>query len=495
MSGPWEDYAPKQASGSPWLDYKESETRVAPAVAKSSWFDEVKGGLASAPIGAYLGVKQMFGGLDSTEQNILAQNKEAARKAPVSAFAGNVLSMVPSMFIPGANTITGAGAIGALNGLVQPVEGDQTLGNIAAGKALNTGIGGALGAGGQVVGNKVGGWVSGRLAGQTQEAAKRQSLNSIKDGVLADGRAAGYIVPPSEINPTFWGNRLESLGGKAAIKQEAALRNQTTTNELARKAMGIADDQPLSIGALEGIRKTSGKAYEDVANLSGIAKQDLEALKISRNEAQGWFNAYNRSASPLDLAKAKAAREMSDQLEGSLRNEATAAGRNDLLPSLVDARKQIAKSYTVQRALNPATGDISAPVLGRMFEKNKPLSDGLETIGAFNKAFPKFTGVGTTTPAAGVSKAEMLSGGLLGLAGSAATGSPLGLLAAGLPLLSHPARSMALSGALQKAPQYTAGALAKLGGKALTPELAGAYLRSIGVVATPELTSAMLSAQ
>lgn len=465
------------------------------AASKSSWLDDVKGGIASAPIGAYLGIKQAFGGLNRVEQNILEQNKDAARKAPVSSFAGNVAMMIPSMFVPGANTVTGAATIGALNGLVQPVDGDQTFSNIASGKAMNTGIGGALGAGGQMVANKVGGWAADKLAGQTQDAIRRQSLNSIKDGVLADGRAAGYVVPPSEVNPTFLGNRLESLGGKAAIKQEAALRNQAITNDLARKAMGIADDQPISVGALEGIRRNSGKAYQEVADLSGIAKQDLEALKIARNEAQGWFNAYNRSASPLDLAKAKAARDLSDQLEESLRNEAVAAGRNDLLPALVDARKQIAKSYTVQRALNPATGDVSAPVLGRLYDKGKPLSDGLETIGAFNKAFPKFTGTGTTTPAAGVSKAEMLSSGLLGIFGSVATGSPIGLLAAGLPLLSHPARSMALSGALQKAPEYTAGALAKLGGKVLTPELAGIYLRSIGVAATPELTEAMLSAQ
>ena len=492
MAGPWEDYQPKEAaSAGPWSDYAPAK----PVAEKSSWLDDVKGGLASAPISAYLGIKQAFGGLDSIEQNILEQNKQAAKKAPASAFAGNVAMMVPSMFIPGANTVAGAGVIGAVNGLVQPVEGEQTLGNIAQGKAVNTGIGGALGAGGQAVANKVGGWVMDRLSSETQDAARRQSLNSMKDATLAEGRSAGYVVPPSEINPTFLSNRLESLGGKAAIKQEAALRNQSTTNDLARKAMGIADDQPISVSALEAIRKNSGKAYEDVSSLSGIAKQDLEALKLSRNEAQGWFNAYNRSASPLDLAKAKAARDMSDQLEESLRNEAVSAGRNDLLPSLVEARKQIAKSYTVQRALNPATGDVSAPILGRMYGKGKPLSDGLDTIGAFNQAFPKFTGVGVSTPAAGVSKAEMLSGGLLGIAGSAATGSPLGLLAAGLPLLSHPARSMALSGALQKAPEYAAGALSKLGGRVMTPELAGVYLRSIGVAATPELTSAMLSAQ
>lgn len=462
---------------------------------RASWLDEAKGGLAAGPINAYLGVKQMFGGLDPTEQNILKQNIEAGKKAPVSNFVGNAAMLVPSMFIPGANTLAGAGVVGALNGLAQPIDGEQTLSNIAQGKALNTGIGGALGTAGQWAGNKVGGWIADRLSNQSAEAAKQQSLNSMKDSVLAQGRGAGYVIPPSEVTPSFLGNRLESIGGKAAIKQEASLRNQQVTNALARKAMGLPDDQPISVGALEGIRATAGKAYQDVGNVSGIAKQDLEALKVARNEAQGWFNAYNRSARPDDLAKAKAARELSDQLEQSLVAEAQSVGRPDLVPSLIDARKQIAKSYTTQRALNTATGDISAPVLGRLSEKGKPLSDGLDTIGKFNAAFPKFTGTGVSTQAPGVSKVEAIVGGLLGAGGAAATGSPMGLLAAGIPLLSHPARSIALSGALQKAPEYAAGAIARFGGKTLTPELAAAYLRSIGVVATPALTAEMLSAQ
>lgn len=468
-----------------WDDVPEEE----------SWLDRQKGGLASGPINAYLGIKQAFGGLDSIEQNILKQNKEAAKKAPVSAFAGNAGMLVPSMFVPGANTIAGAGAIGALNGLIQPVEGEQSLGNIASGKALNTGIGGALGAGGQWAGNKVAGWASSRLANQTQDAAKQQSLNSMRDAALSKGRAEGYVVPPSEVTPSFLTNRLESIGGKAAIKQEAALRNQGVTNALTRKALGLPDDQPISIGALEGIRTKAGKTYQEVGDLSTIAKQDLEALKQARIDAQGWFNAYNRSASPADLAKAKEFRALADELEQSLVAEAKQAGRQELVPALSQARKEIAKTYTAQRALNSTTGDISAPVIGRMLEKGKPLSDGFETVGAFNNAFPKFTGVGAKTPAPGVSKVEAIVGGLLGAGGAAATGSPMGLMAAGIPLLSHPARALALSGPLQKAPQYAASAIARLGGKTLTPKLAGAYLRSIGVTATPELTEAMLAAQ
>ena len=39
--------------------------------------------------------------------------------------AGNVAMALPAMFVPGANTVLGAGAIGGLLGLAQPAEGGQ----------------------------------------------------------------------------------------------------------------------------------------------------------------------------------------------------------------------------------------------------------------------------------------------------------------------------------------------------------------------------------
>lgn len=453
---------------------------------QTTWMERQKKGLATAPINAYLGIKQKFGGLDSIEQSILAQNKEAERAAPVASLFSNLGVAVPAMMVPGANTLAGAGVVGALQGLTQPVEGEQTLGNIARGTVANTAMGGALGTTGQYGANKVAGFVANRFAGQTADAAAAQSRNSLRDSALQEGRAAGYVVPNSDVAPSFLGNRLESLGGKAAIKQDAAASNQQVTNELTRKALGLPDDLPISQGTLDGLRKTAGKAYQEVAALSPQAQADLEALKVARSEATGWFTAYNRSARPDDLAKARAAQAASDQLETALEGHATAAGKADLIPALTDARKQIAKTYTVQRALNKATGDVSAPVLGRILDKGKPLSDGLDTVARFNQAFPKFTGVGATTPAAGVSKSEMLVGATLGGLGMAGTGSPEGALAAALPLLSHPARAAALSRFMQMPPKYRAGLLTR-GAAAIPNDMYGLLGRSSGAYFTPGL--------
>jgi hypothetical protein len=276
---------------------------------------------------------------------------------------------------------------------------------------------------------------------------------------LAESRAAGYVVPGSDVAPTFLGNKLESLGGKAAIKQEATIRNQEATNSLARKALGLADDQPVTVSALEKIRSTAGKTYDEVAKLSSQAAKDLEDLKAARAESKGWFDAYNRSMRPDDLAKAKALRDQADNLEGWIDWHAVNGGRQDLLPELIKARKEIAKAYTVERALNKATGDVDARVLGRMFDKQKPLTDGLDVIGKFQQAYPKFTGPAASTPAPGVSYLDAFSMPALGMMGAAAASHPAGAVAAGLPLLRGPARSLALSGMMQKPAQYGPGAI------------------------------------
>lgn len=459
-----DDPAPAPKAGKYVLldDAQEADMkRLADPTTGMSTFDKVAAGAGKAVHDLGMGAGQLVGLVsrdDVKEQRKLDKSLMETTAGKVGNFAGNAAITVPTMMIPGANTVTGAGLVGAATGLLQPSAS-------TAETAANVGLGGAAGAGGQWLGNKVASSLQGRLADKTAEAAAAQSRNSMRDATLAEGRAAGYKVPNSEVAPSFLGNRLESLGGKAAIKQKATIDNQQVTNALARKALGIADDTPISQGTLDNLRKTAGKAYAEVASLSPQAASDLEALKVARNEAQGWFNAYNRSARPDDLAKAKAARTLTDELENALEQHAADAGKDSLIPALREARQQIAKTYTVERALNKATGDVSAPVLGRLFDKGKPLSDGLDTVGKFNQAFPKFTGNAASTPAAGVSKVEALSGALMGGAGAALTGSPAGLAAAALPLVSHPARALALSRLLQATPEYGAGTLTKLGAK------------------------------
>lgn len=410
----------------------------APEAPKSSWLDDVKGGIASGPINAFLGIKQMLpGGLSDIEKSVLAQNKDAASKAPISSLLGNVAMLAPTAFIPGANTLTGASTIGALTGLVNPADS-------ASERLINTAIGSAGGLGGQVIGNKVANALSSRLGASNLAAANANSANSTKAATLSAGLDAGYTLPPSAVNPSWMNKRLESIAGKAAVGQEAAMRNQSVTDLLARRAVGLADDVPVSQQSLQGVRATAGKPYQDVGALSPIAKQDLEALKQARFDTNAYFKHYNVSADPASLVKAKQSKELADMLEGSLMAEAKAANRPDLIPQLTDARKQIAKTYDVGRAVNAGDSSVSAPVIGRLLAKGRPLTGELETIGRMQQAFPSYMREASRIPTPGVSKSEALAGGLLGVAGASA-GGPIGAAAGLLPLLASPVRSMILS--------------------------------------------------
>lgn len=424
-------YAPKAFNPDPKQGFTDA---LKTELQNAGWAGRNLAGAGTAVSNLWEGAKQLVGQGDPER---IQANKTIAASAPVGAIAGNVAMLAPTALIPGANTLTGAGTVGAVTGLLNPA-------NSMKDRVINVGVGGLAGVGGQAVGNAVAKKLADKLAQSNVSAATSNALNAPKSAALEAGRGAGYIVPPSAVNPSWINKRLESLAGKAAVGQEAAVRNQPVTNDLARQAVGLADDVPISNQALSDVRAAAGKPYQEVGGLSPIASQDLEALKQARFDTNAYFKHYNRSADPASLVKAKDARNLSDMLEQSLQGEAGSAGRPELIRQLSEARKQIAKTYDIERAINPATGDVSAPIIGALLKKGRPLTEELKTIGNFQQAFPSYAREAVKIPTPGVSKSEALSAALLGTAGAVA-GGPMGVALGALPLLSGPARSLILS--------------------------------------------------
>ena len=432
----------------------KNDANVYDPTADMSTTDKALAGVGKAFYDTGRGIGQMLGMVSredvakAREQDKALMNTTAGK---VGNFAGEVVNTLPLLVIPGANTIKGATLASAAYGLTRPSESTQET-------ITNTLMSGAGGAAGQYGANKLASYLGGKVAENAAEAQIRNATNSIKNETLKRGVEAGYVVPPSSVNPSFINKRLESIAGKAAVGQEAAARNQGITNALARKVAGAADDAPLDVGTLDKIRAEAGKVYKAVGDLSPIAKQDIEALKQARFDANAQFKFYNRSADPSALKAAKEARQLVDELEASIAKEAEAVGRSDLVPALKEARTQIAKTYDVERSLNVGSGDASAPTIGRIVDKaqGKPIDANLETIGRMQQAFPSYMREGASIPTPGVSKSEALAAALLGGGGFAAAG-PMGLAASALPLLSGPARSLVLSKPYQqlmaKAPQ------------------------------------------
>ncbi len=370
---------------------------------------------------------------------------------------------------------TGAGAAvgGASAGLVNPE--DAGLGAVIGGVAPT-----AIKAAG-ALGDRVGANMNAKMA----EELKRYAQNAPKNETIERALKAGYIIPPASVDPTMKNRVLESVSGKLATQQLASTRNAEVTAALLRKGLGMADDAPLNRGSLESLRKTAGTAYKEVADLSPNAAADLEALKQARNDAQGWFKAYNRSASPDDLAKAKQFRATAESLEQALEGYAQAANRPELIPALRDARKQIAKTYTVERGLNDASGSVDARVLGRLYEKGAPLTDELETVGRFASAFPTVSKTAQQIGSPDAHNLRSMAALLMGGGGAAAAG-PAGLAAAAVPFVAPPLarKAMFSKGAqqalIQQAPKSSNAAM--LANMLRNPELLEAVGRASPVI-------------
>lgn len=383
----------------------------------------------------------------------------------VGDLLGNVALTVPALAVPGANTYAGAGTVGSLLGLVQPTqEGESRL--------LNTAIGAGAGAAGQFVGNRVAGAITNARAANATQMANQQAQNAPRDAALAAGREAGYVVPPRMVQkPGVVGSIVEGLGGKVKTEQLASNKNQAVTNELARKALGIADDVPITTDTLKTIRSEAGKAYEalrgtgeivadrqfgsDLAKITAkfqgaakdfpeLAKNEvgdivasvnkpqfsadaaIDAISILRDRAAA---AYGKGDKSLGSAYKQTSQALEDAIERSLLQTAPEA-----VKAFQAARRLIAKTYSVEGAL-AGGGNVNAQVLAAQLKKGKPLEAELRTIAEFSQNFSKAT--------QNTAKVEPVS--ILDLAAGTGLGATFGLPAAAVPLARPAARSLVLS--------------------------------------------------
>jgi hypothetical protein len=322
--------------------------------------------------------------------------------------------------------------------------------------------------------------------------------------------------------PSVLNNLVEGVAGKIKTAQKASFKNQGVTNNLAREALGLSPDAPLNADTLQAVRQQAGKAYEAVKNtgritadkqyfdsLDEIAKPYKQAakdfpgsankdvLKVIGSMKQREFDsasavdqignlremadkAYRSGDKTLGRATKGAAKALEDQLERHLQTREVPAVRETgkinqttprgLLGEFKHAREIIAKSYSVQAALNEGSGNVSARVLANQLKKGRPLSGPLKTVAKTGREFPKATqDVSTIGSPTSVSLFDM---GAAGIAAEAMHNP--GLLAG---VLGRPAlRSAMLSGPGQNAmvgtPSYGLGAGLQMGRTAAeNPEL------------------------
>lgn len=485
---------------------------------EDSALQNVVAGVGGVAAGVPLRIRQMLG--KATPEEVREWKDSMAglwstTAGKVGTVLGGVATAAPAMFIPGANTALGAGAIGAGIGALQPVgEGESAL--------KNTALGAGLGFGTQFGLNKVGQVMANRSASKAAELSAAKAQNAARDSTVKSAQEAGYVIPPTQVSPEAPGvlNRLlEGFSGKAATAQAASIKNQKITDRLAKEELGIPEHIPLTADTLKAVRSVAGQVYqtvkkvgpiradkpfaddlmnataqyrEIVADFPSMANKEIddlvrdlsrpvynssslvEVVKRLRSDARANLKAFDK---PEKVALGKVQLQAQEAIEDLIDRNLSAQGVDGLVDMYRNARVTIAKAHTVEDALEESTGKVIASKIGRKFSNGKPLSGGLETIGRTAEAFPKaLQNVNSSMP--GLSPLDYLAGGMAG----ASTGIPGLSAVAARPLV----RAGILSGPFQKrlGADYTQGNLGKL----LPELLENEYLGLLGASQVPTLT-------
>jgi hypothetical protein len=390
-------------------------------------------------------------GMGAEPDSWMYQGGKLAGEIAGTAGAGGVL----------ANGVRAAGATRALSGLEPVVNGvarGLETGGFRVGELAGTGLGAATRLGtGAATGAAAAGLVNpsdagfgaligGALPGATQLAGKAGDVagavfrggpkpNAQMLDTARRSMDAGYIIPPSMVNPSFKNRLLESQSGKFETAQLAATRNQGVTDSLVRKALGMADDAPLSQEAMGNLRSQAGKVYEqakgagtitadsayfqaldDIASKYKTAAKDfpslgptnmhgkpidvigdmVKGLKVNQFDSSSAIDGIKVLRDQADKAYmagdktlGKASKDAAKARESVVERHLQASGNPELFSAFKEARQMIAKTYTVEKALREGAGTVDARVLGRAVQNGKPISGELRTAGEFGNVFNK----------------------------------------------------------------------------------------------------------
>lgn len=321
-----------------------------------------------------------------------------------------------------------------------------------------------------------------------QDLANEKAVNATRDATIKQSLDAGYTIPRSAYNPSATTNVLESVGGKAAIGQETAKTNQANTDILARKYLGLPENTAFSKETIESLLKEKAAPYREASLLpaaqipsteGGMVRstqtktgaQLVNDIKLARDESRGLWEAYNEPGQVNRtevLNKANVADAKLDDLESKLEQLAKANNKPDLVDEINKARVELAKVHTIEKAMNPATGEINAMNMKQQFNRNKPLTDEAKVIADFANSFPQLAREGSKVPNPDVSGtkailAAMSAGGGTGAYFGGGMGAAGGALAAAAPFVVPPtAKAIALSKFLQKLPTYEQSTIKKM---------------------------------
>lgn len=429
MAGPWEKYQAaeaKPAAGAPWEKY----VQAAPAAAydpvqetlnKSGTAGVLDTALAlgtgavAAPIAGVAGILQGARNLISPALPSVRQEDKRLSAADVVEKVQNAMQYEPRTGMGKAITST----------IAYPFQKLADLGDAAGGATANATNSPAVGAGVNTALQSVP-----LLLGRVPKIAERMptKLQTTVDQAAVKAQEAGYKLPPTQVNDSFWNKLVEGMAGKIKTGQDLSIGNQQVTNGLVKKALGVADDAPLNTETLVQIRRDAGQAYERVRNSGRVTASEgygealdkiaapferaskdfpegartdiIDAVKAARKKEFDagsavdqigiWRDKADAAYAGKDKKLGKAYRSIADAMEEELGRhlEATGVG-GEALDAFRNARQTIARTYTVEKHLQP-DGNVNARGLAADIKRSGGrISGELRTAGDFAANFKK----------------------------------------------------------------------------------------------------------
>jgi len=339
----------------------------------------------------------------------------------------------------------------------------------AAGDRLKSGIEtGVINLGTGKAFDKLGGYLLAKKLAPSENAKILNADNAGKIAAQKAGMDVGFVNSPSEANPTLLNNLLESIAGKAAVRQESQLLNAHKSTLMTRRGLELADDTALDDAAFKSVLEKNYQPYQKIAKLptppslaqgySGSrpvfnAKEDLNALKTAQANARELYRSNLINPHPDTKALFDAEKATIAAIEARFKDRAIKAGKPEMVDELMKARENIAKVYTAKDATNKVTGMVDARDFGKRIDKDKPLTGPMRIAGEWEQAFPNSIRDPEHVPAANVNQLmHAILPAIGGTAGGVLGGVP-GAIAGvvGAEIAPRIAKSLLLSKPYQKA--------------------------------------------
>lgn len=295
--------------------------------------------------------------------------------------------------------------------------------------------------------------ISRAQARQAQLQAEQQR-NAVRDLTVRQGQEEGYLVTPGSVTPSTQNVLAERLAGKTRVQQEAAVRNQQVTDRLARRAVGIGENDPLTRANMQQIRTQEYQRGYEPLNRIGPVQADAQfnqALDAVLNRYRGagqsfpnaipqpvedLVNSYRvgqfRSADAVeatrtlrdaasasmsrgDNALGLAQRAISNALEDQIERQLAQAGNPNaqaMLDQFRASRQRMAISHAVEDAIVEGGGSVNARQLANDLQtRGRYFTGDLDLIARFaNISRPVTTQPGTM----GTPGAQTMLGGIGG---------------------------------------------------------------------------------